>query len=351
MRGSVASKIAGLVGLTCLVSAWPCAAAPLTLAGREAAARATATGQPLCTSIAPFYWEIGDAGGRRVGASQGNASYTAATPMLVASASKWLFGAYLVQLRTNAQGVTTLSAADLKALHMQTGYSSLAYRLCLGTQTVAQCFHASSLLLGANDRYQQADDGAFTYDGGHFQKYAAVDLGLGLKSTGAQTVSGSLAQELSSKLGGGFAFSYDSPQLAGGVRTTPGDYAAFLRKLLNFAQPAPTGLRAGALLGQDAVCTRYDRVACPDAHGTPTPAGERWQYAQGHWVESDPKVGDGAFSSPGAFGFYPWIDAGKTWYGLLARQEDPSLANPAPYNDSVKCGRLIRKAWLTGVAQ
>lgn len=57
-------------------------------------------------------------------------------------------------------------------------------------------------------------------------------------------------------------------------------------------------------------------------------------------------MGDGAFSSPGAFGFYPWIDAGKTTYGVLARSE--SAGNGI---DSVDCGRLVRKAWVTAVAR
>ena len=65
-----------------------------------------------------------------------------------------------------------------------------------------------------------------------------------------------------------------------------------------------------------------------------------------HWVETDPLVGDGAFSSAGAFGFYPWVDAGKRFYGIVARQ---SLLSGSGF-DSAFCGRLIRKAWLTGVA-
>ncbi len=58
-------------------------------------------------------------------------------------------------------------------------------------------------------------------------------------------------------------------------------------------------------------------------------------------------VGDGAFSSAGAFGFYPWIDSGKTYYGVVARQV---FAQNAGY-DSARCGRLIRKAWITGAVQ
>ena len=68
-------------------------------------------------------------------------------------------------------------------------------------------------------------------------------------------------------------------------------------------------------------------------------------YAAGHWVEDDPVTGDGAFSSPGAFGFYPWIDQSKTYYGVVAR-----MAQNGAW-PSVQCGRLIRKAWLSGTAQ
>jgi hypothetical protein len=77
----------------------------------------------------------------------------------------------------------------------------------------------------------------------------------------------------------------------------------------------------------------------------PIPPTESWHYSLGHWVEDDPKVGDGAFSSAGLFGFYPWVDASKTWYGVVARMA------PAGALDSVDCGRIIRKAWVTGQAQ
>ena len=76
------------------------------------------------------------------------------------------------------------------------------------------------------------------------------------------------------------------------------------------------------------------------------PSSESWRYSIGHWVEDDPVVGHGAFSSAGSFGFYPWIDADKTTYGVLARSE--SAGNGI---DSVDCGRLVRKAWITAVAR
>jgi len=123
-------------------------------------------------------------------------------------------------------------------------------------------------------------------------------------------------------------------------------YAIFLRKLL---AGSPTPLLIGSMLGSDAVCT--NPMTCPTAVFSPIPGSanptESWHYGLAHWIEDDPTVGDGAFSSPGRFGFYPWVDATRTIYGVLAR-EAPN--GPFGY-DSAVCGRLIRKAWVTGVAQ
>ena len=65
-------------------------------------------------------------------------------------------------------------------------------------------------------------------------------------------------------------------------------------------------------------------------------------------------AGDGAYSSPGFYGFYPWIyidptNAANAWYGIVAREVNTGNANA--FRDSIVCGRLIRRAWLTGVAQ
>jgi len=97
-------------------------------------------------------------------------------------------------------------------------------------------------------------------------------------------------------------------------------------------------------LGTHAVCT--NPATCPTALNTPSPANESWHYSVGHWVEDDPVVGAGAFSSAGAFGFYPWIDAGKARYGILARSSGTGSGF-----ESVMCVRLIRKAYATAVVQ
>lgn len=348
-------RVFALLSLLASTSHPEAATAP-DLATRTSAAKATAAGNSLCTGIVPFYWEIGDGTGAKLGVSQGAATYNANSSMLIASASKWLFGAYVAERRYNPTSQKVeFTATDLKALRMQSGYNNLNYSLCLNSGTVDQCFHASSLVNGANDRYSSLQDGAFYYNGGHFQKFgdagaSAGGLGLALETTGT-IASGTtaLAAEYARLLGSDFKLSFDSPQFAAGIRTTPADYAIFLRKLLNGT------LKLGAILGNDAVCTNTvpatNAPLCPSAHYTPAPSGEAWHYSYAHWVEDDPTVGDHAYSSPGAFGFYPWIDKSKTWYGILAREVPVSATDLTPYLQSVKCGRVIRKAWLTGVQQ
>jgi hypothetical protein len=293
---------------------------------RTQAATTTAVNNSNCVAVKPFYWEIGDKSGPMASASVNATgsllSYTASTVMNIASASKWLYGAYVVERR----GAAGLSGSDIKFLNFRSGYTS--FTSCSPAQTVGSCVAAST-----NGLYTVATDGKFLYDGGHMQVHASL---IGLDALD----NGTLATEIKTQLGSDVDISYTQPQLAGGVRTNADNYARYLRKLLGGQ------LRMGAALGSNAVCT--NPTTCSTALGTPIPSNESWQYSVGHWVESDPLVGDGAFSSAGAFGFYPWVDAGKRYYGVVARQDFLSATSGI---DSARCGRLIRKAWLSGVAQ
>ena len=113
-------------------------AAPST-ATRSAAATSTAQNNAACTAIRPFYWEIGDRTQRLASASvnqAGNATtYTADTVMAIASASKWLYGAYVAERRSGM-----LTAQDIQFLTFTSGYTSLgAIGDCLPGDTVAAC--------------------------------------------------------------------------------------------------------------------------------------------------------------------------------------------------------------------
>lgn len=303
-----------------------------TLPQRASAARLTAQKAAACVAAQPFYWEIGNATQPLAGGKAGDDAPERHTTMAIASASKWVYGAFVAERR---QG--QLSAEDVKFLHFQSGYTY--YRVCRPGQSVAAC---QASLLNGRGRMNPATENRFDYNGGHMQQHALL---MGLGSLEADGLALAVRQTLAPALGPDWAFGYSQAMLAGGGQTSAADYSQLLRALMGGQ------LQLGALLGTQAVCTNPQ--SCPDAAvKTPIPETESWHYSLGHWVEDDPRVGDGAFSSPGAFGFYPWISADKRFYGIVAREQRGGVTSDDPAEKpavaSVDCGRQIRAAWMDG---
>lgn len=328
---TLAACVAVAVGLIALAPSARAQSADLTVAKRTAAARQTANENPACRAIRPFYWAIGDATGPRADDRVGLAAPRADTRMAIASASKLVYGSWVVEKRGGQ-----LTPDDISFLHFTSGYTE--FDRCLKDQTVAQCQSLHNRRI-QNGGYVAADDGRFFYSGGHMQKHATT-IGLGPDDNAA------LAADMGGLLGVD-GFEYVQPQLAGGMRTSAAAYGRLLQRIVSGE------LRMRGLLGTHAVCT--NPATCPTAAYTPVPSDESWHYSLGHWVEDDPAVGDGAFSSAGAFGFYPWIDAGKRWWGVLARFSADGLDSDDPHQHpgakSVYCGREIRAAWISGQAR
>ncbi len=283
---------------------------------RDAAARATAEGNAKCRAVQPFYWSVGDAHGVLADGRVGARAPEASTQMPIASASKLVYAAFIAQQR---QG--QLTAEDVRFLTFTSGYTN--FRTCRRGQTIAECDAMRS-----NGEHDPANDGKFFYNGGHMERHAVLD-GLGALDDAG------LASAVNAALG--TSFRYLQPQLAGGIATSAADYGEFLRRIVDGQ------LRMKALLGTHAVCTNPQ--TCPTAVETPI-KGVDVHYSIGHWVEDDAN-GDGAYSSAGAFGFYPWISHDETTWGVLARMSftlDGARAGAA----SLQCGREIRKAWTAG---
>lgn len=322
------------VALLGLFSSLAAAAADLPLERRQSAAQQTAERSAACQAAQPFYWEIGDARGPQGQGRVGTAAPQRDTVMAIASASKWLYAAWVAEQR---QGLP--SSEDQRFLSFRSGYTR--FRVCRPGQSLGAC---QSAWLNGRGQIDPATEGRFDYNGGHMQAHA-VKQGLGgLDGPGlARTVSAALAPGIG--MDGPLEFS--QPQPAGGARSSAAYYAAFLQAQLR------QRLRMAGWLGFAPVCTQ-PRVCPGQAVHTPIPASEAWHYSLGHWVEDDPLVGDGAFSSPGAFGFYPWISADRQWYGVLAREQRRGIRQAEeqdrPAVLSVDCGRQIRAAWMSGRA-
>ena len=241
----------------------------------------------------------------------------------IASSSKWVYSTYVLQRAGSVR------PGDLPFLHFTSGYvfpplKAAKEVTCGLTETVGDC--ASDVVESSSARDN------FYYSGGHFQQHAATVMGLGsLRAT-------ALTAEITSQVGA-FDFTYLQTSLAGGLNASATGYAAFLRRMLRGEYVISSELGSNKICGS---------AAC--AAGlvlSPAPSNEAWNYSLGHWVEDDPAVGDHAFSSAGALGFYPWIDSTKTWYGVVARRAASPGGNQGVA--SLNCGRLIRQAWVTGV--
>lgn len=108
--------------------------------------------------------------------------------------------------------------------------------------------------------------------------------------------------------------SRSNPRLSGGAISTVDDYSAFL-----------TAMLAGRLI-RDTDSYIADRtaglpvLAKPDA----TEVSGEWHYALGSWRECDAPAFSAScasarlVSSPGAFGWTPWIDYDRGYWGLIA---------------------------------
>lgn len=318
----------GAAGL--LLAAGATVAAPTrepSQAVRRTAVESTLAHASSCQNLGDYYWEIGDANGVLMRGQHGQ-RIDANKTVRLASASKWVFGAYMVE-RTHGK----LTPADIDALTMRSGYDALNPLLCNRNDTVQSCFQR-----GRNATFTPSHVGRFSYNGGHDQKLL-MDAGFG----GADAAT--LSEELDRELGHlpnlrdadkPLGIRYLAPEPAGGMIATPAAYGQFLRRLLRGEY------LLGKMLGQHAVCTEPGTCAA----AVSTPAAQPWHYGLNYWIEDQPG-GDGAYSSPGAFGFYPWITADKRYYGVLVRE---TLA-PRAYVRSAACGALIRRAFAEGRPQ
>jgi len=314
-----------------------------------AAATATANDNSVCTTIAavsPFYWEIGNASAALASGSVGTPAVLASTRVSIASASKWVYGTYVVQKRG---GVANLTTQDIPFLNFTSGYTNMGSdtqgATCTappsGADSINYCLTLSSASGAPFNGINQSTVGVFDYDAGHEENHA----GKFQPEINALDANSELGPAIASGLGlpNSVNLLYTQPLLAGGIFASANDYTPMLRGILSGQ------LLMHDALGTNAVCAWSVGSGC-NAASSPV-LTEKWHYSITHWVEDDPtQNNDGAFSSPGAFGFYPWIEANKTYYGVISRfyATGQGIQNGVA---SAQCGALIRHAWDTGTEQ
>lgn len=296
----------------------------------EQAAVDTANTSSSCTPLGNFYWEIGNGTAPLFGFSRGS-TVSAATVMPIASASKWLYAGAYVQSR----GYVNLGAEEKKRLNFTSGFIEATQSLCkdAGT-TVSVCYGPAY----KDVSFRLVQHGLYSYGGGHMQKLALDDIGA-RKGTGVASV----MDWVNAQLGTSLPESDSDVAVAGGFSGSAAQYRVFLMKLLNNQYELSSRLAADAVPAYP---------GGPNVAFTPWTAPTQAYYGLGHWLERE--LVNGAWtltghSSPGAFGFYPWVSAARNRYMLLARARQLGADNEG--EKSRACAQAIRKAYELGVPQ
>lgn len=273
---------------------------------------------------------IGDETGVLFSFEKGQFSVT--KPVLIASANKWLTGATIWRLieqgvldrNSHPQDFIDYWTSDVSdprsqiTLDTLLGLSSGFNNSPINTECIGS--HEFSLYDCVKDLYQGGLDSTpgevYSYGPEHFQ-IAAL---LASEAMAGQNFQLIMREELFEPLEMSDDTTYalqnnGNARFSGGIWSTALDYSKFLRGML-----AGDVIRDLEGFFQD----RTENVVFNFRPDGVEANGLDWHYAFGFWIECDSFPFDTScnenptVSSPGAFGFTPWIDLKKGYWGIIA---------------------------------
>lgn len=265
-------------------------------------------------------------------------AFSTGDPHLIASASKWFTSATIMRLID--QGILSLSDNPQDHLTYWTSdpmderaqvtlEQLLSFTSGFNTRPASGGCTSSiltSVQLCARSIYSDGlattPGAAYSYGPDHMHIAAAMAEVATGKSY-AQIFIDEIATPLGLSSNSRFTFpTTTNPLASGGATSTGEDYALFLTKLLADDLVAD---RTNFLADRTASVTFAYRPAGTTENGD-------WHYALGAFVECDKPVFDAdcaaaqIYSSPGAFGWTPWIDLSNGYWGLIARRGEAGSA-------------------------
>ncbi len=251
--------------------------------------------------------------------------YNADTTVFIASASKWLAGATLMTLVD--EGKLSLNDQVSKYLPYFTGAK--------GAITIRQLFSHTSGLPGIADDANCLGARSVTMDacareiaqldlvGPPGAQFAYGENSMQVAGRICEIVSGksweSLFQEkIATPLGMADATFGPSqnPIVAGGARSKLNDYANFLRMILNEGQ-----FSGRRVLSVESVREMQRNLTAGLPIASAPVGRSAVNYAIGEWIDILDAQGNAVqVSSPGAFGFTPWVDKKRNLLGVFLVQ-------------------------------
>lgn len=278
----------------------------------------------------------------------------------IASASKWLTGATLLALVD--QGVLSLEDSPQRYLSYWTDdpqdpRSRITLEQLLSftagfhrDPSDAGCIGNESLTLQAcvaelYDEGVDAEPGTTFYYGPVHMQVAAAMAEIATGQSFSEVVRLTLVTPLGLSAATGFAGV--NPRASGAATSTTLDYAEFLRAQL-----------AGEFLATSFDVLIAERLSQVNIVSRPNALedGLDWYYGLGLWRECDEPNWNATcdarrrVSSPGAFGWYPWLDVDEGYYAVLAMEERLTLL-VSPSAESVRLGGQLRPLILAALAE
>jgi autotransporter-associated beta strand protein len=271
-------------------------------------------------------------------------TYDRTTVVPIASASKWLSAGVIMSLfdqgtldldRPVGQTLTSFAGrpngkADMTVRQMFSHTSGLPGQTQWESSSTVTLQEAAAGI-GQFTIMRSTPGVSFAYGGASMHVAGAVAEavgGMGWADLFTTRIAGPLGMNVTDYLGVGTAA---NPRIAGGIRSSVGDIAEYLRMIGNH------GLFDGQrILSADAV-----RIMLSDQTGgalaTSVPSGiDNYRgYGIGSWIERTNGAGQPVeFTSPGVFGTTPWINVEHGYYGVFL--VDSSLSGFDDFIDDVR---------------
>ena len=271
-------------------------------------------------------------------------AYNRHTVVPIASASKWLSAGVIMSLvdqqkldldRPVGQILPSFAGrpngkADMTVRQMFSHTSGLPGQTQWESSSTVTLQTAAERI-GQFTLMQASPGTSFAYGGPSMQVAGAVAEvagGTGWANLFTTTIAGPLGMTATDYLGVGTA---ENPRIAGGVRSSVDDIAAYLRMIGN--QGLFNGQR---ILSAGAVQLMLsDQTGGATASSFPSAIDTYRGYGIGNWIERTNAGGQPVeFSSPGVFGTTPWINIEHGYYGVFL--VDSSLSGFDDFTDDIR---------------